>query len=138
MRRESYKSLKASDWNQWHWLCKPQFKPLTMDIESIDQTKQEFQILQTRHHSQTAVIRLDPGKATGKDKQDHSHSEQVVLVLQGEFLAEVGDETRTVTIGESLIIPAGVKHRLSNPGGEPALAYTVYAPPVYPPALPRS
>jgi mannose-6-phosphate isomerase-like protein (cupin superfamily) len=108
-----------------------------MDLESIYSSYEEFRILQTRHHSQTAVIRLEKGKATGNEPQSHNASEQIVLVLEGEFFAEIGDESKVVTKGESLVIGAGVKHKLSNRGEDVALAFTVYAPPVYPPALPR-
>jgi mannose-6-phosphate isomerase-like protein (cupin superfamily) len=109
-----------------------------MDLESIYSSYEEFRILQTRHHSQTAVIRLEPGKATAQDLQSHEGSEQIVLVLEGEFLAEIGDESSVVKKGESLVIGAGVRHKLTNQGEGTALAFTVYAPPVYPPALPRS
>ena len=37
-------------------------------------------------------------------------------------------EDATVT---SVIIPAGVKHRLRNSGAEPAFAFSVYSPPAY-------
>ena len=112
-------------------------KPSTMDLESIYECYEEFRILQTRHHSQTAVIRLEPGKATGKEFNSHPDSEQIILVLEGEFLAEIGDDVSTVKTGQSLVIGAGVKHRLTNHSNVVALAFTVYAPPVYPPALPR-
>ncbi len=108
-----------------------------MDTESIHDAAGEFTILQTRHHSQTAVIRLEPGGATG-GKGNHPHSEQVVLVIEGEITAEVGDDTRVLGQGTSLVIGEGVKHRLSNQGTTAAVAYTVYAPPVYAPALPRA
>ena len=108
----------------------------TMDIESIHETPGEFRILQTRHHTQTAVIRLEPGGSTG-GTGCHDKSEQVVFVVEGEFTAEVGDDTRVVTKGESLVIGEGVKHRLSNARDSEALAFTVYAPPVYAPALPK-
>lgn len=109
-----------------------------MDLESIYSDFEEFRILQTRHYSQTAVIKLEAGKSTAEDLQSHEGSEQIILVLEGEFLAEVGVETSVVQRGESLVIPAGVKHKFTNSGIDTAMAFTVYAPPVYPPALPRT
>lgn len=109
-----------------------------MDIESIPANDEEFRILQTRHHTQTAVIRLEPGRATSEDFSEHPCSEQTVIVLEGALQLEVGDETGVLNPGESLVIGAGVKHRLTNTGSRAVTAYTVYAPPVYPPALPRS
>ena len=34
--------------------------------------------------------------------------------------------------GDVIIIPAGVKHRFTNPGRTPAVTFNVYAPPAYP------
>jgi len=52
-------------------------------------------------------------------------------VLEGEFLAEVGDERHALRSGQSLIIPAGTKHRLRNEREATAFAFTLYAPPAY-------
>jgi len=53
------------------------------------------------------------------------------VMLEGELVAEVGEECDTIRPGQSLIIPAGVKHRFRNEGNGPAFAFTVYAPPAY-------
>ena len=108
-----------------------------MDLESIYSSFEDFRILQTRRHSQTAVIRLEPGGFTSEGMNSHPDSEQIVLVLEGEMMAEVGDERKAVAKGQSLIIVAGVPHRLTNESGGPVFAFTVYAPPAYPPGLPR-
>lgn len=108
-----------------------------MDIESIYPALEDFRILQTRRHAQTAVIHLEPGAATGEEPEDHPDSEQVVLLVEGELQAEVGEETSTMKPGDSLVIGAGVKHLLRNVGEATVIAFTVYAPPVYAPALPR-
>ena len=108
-----------------------------MDLESIYSSFEDFRILQTRRHSQTAVIRLEPGGFTSEGMNSHPDSEQIVLVLEGEMMAEVGDERKAVAKGQSLIIGAGVPHGLANESGGPVFAFTVYAPPAYPPGLPR-
>ncbi len=108
-----------------------------MDVVEIPQMREEFRILQTRKHSQTAVMHLEPGKATSKKPSVHPDSEQTILILEGELVAEVEGEQFIVGPHESLIIAAGARHRLVNQGEVAAVAFTVYAPPVYPPALPR-
>ena len=43
----------------------------------------------------------------------------------------MGDERETLRSGQSLIVPAGVKHRFVNDTKKTAFAFTVYAPPAY-------
>jgi mannose-6-phosphate isomerase-like protein (cupin superfamily) len=102
-----------------------------MNIANIQESKAEFHILETTGRTQTATMRLKSGDATSDDFESHPHSDQTVVVLEGEFLAEVGDEKTTLRQGQSLIVPAGVKHRFRNEGSKSAFAFTVYAPPAY-------
>jgi HTH-type transcriptional repressor of puuD len=92
-----------------------------------------FEVLQTTSRIQTGVMRLERGEASGPTPELHPHSDQVVLLLMGELTAELGEETEALSAGASLVIPAGVPHRLINPGDEPALIYTCYASPAYSP-----
>lgn len=50
--------------------------------------------------------------------QLHHYRAEHWVVAQGKALALVGDERRTLSVGESINIPAGVPHRLTNPGTE--------------------
>jgi mannose-6-phosphate isomerase-like protein (cupin superfamily) len=45
--------------------------------------------------TQTAVMTLGPAKAVAKNTESHQKSEQVLIVLKGEVLAEVEGRTRT-------------------------------------------
>ena len=103
----------------------------TMNIADIRESSDEFHLLETTGRTQTASMLLQPGGTTSDKLEAHPHSDQTVLVLEGEFFAEVGEETQVLRAGQSLIIPAGVKHRFKNEGGKPAFAFTVYAPPAY-------
>lgn len=118
-------------------LLRGNLKSFAMDLESIYSSFEDFRILQTRQHSQTGVIRLEPGGATGEEMSRHPDSEQIILVLEGEMMAHVGEERKVVGKGQSLIIGADVEHRLTNEGDATVFAFTVYAPPAYPPGLPR-
>lgn len=102
-----------------------------MNIANIRESDAEFHILETTGRTQTATMRLKEGAATSDQLEAHPHSDQTVVVLEGEFEAEVGDESTTLRQGQSLIVPAGVKHRFRNGGSKPAFAFTVYAPPAY-------
>jgi mannose-6-phosphate isomerase-like protein (cupin superfamily) len=102
-----------------------------MNIANILESKEDFHILETTGRTQTATMRLEPGASTSDTLEAHPHSDQTVVVLEGEFVAEVGEETTTLSHGQSLIIPAGIKHRFRNDAKGAAFAFTVYAPPAY-------
>ena len=102
-----------------------------MNIANIRESEADFHLLETTGRTQTATMRLKQGESTGEKMDTHPHSDQTVVVLEGEFVAEVGEECTTLREGQSLIIPAGVKHRFRNKGDAPAFAFTVYAPPAY-------
>lgn len=70
--------------------------------------------------------------ASGPTADAHAQSDQVLLVLEGELAGEIGEETAQLRRGDSIVIPAGVKHRFTNPGAVAAVTFNVYAPPEYP------
>ncbi len=107
-----------------------------MNILNIREATEEFHLLETAGRTQTATMRLVPGAATSGELETHPHSDQVVLVLEGEVVAEVvaeaGEERTTLRVNDSVVIPAGVKHRFINEGAVTVFAFTVYGPPAYP------
>jgi mannose-6-phosphate isomerase-like protein (cupin superfamily) len=103
-----------------------------MKVRNIQEATDWFQVLQTCHKSQTAIMTLAPGQASGDQPEAHQNSDQVLLVLRGSLAAEVGTERGTLQEGDVVIIPAGVKHRFSNPTELEALTFNVYSPPEYP------
>jgi mannose-6-phosphate isomerase-like protein (cupin superfamily) len=102
-----------------------------MNIASIRESSEEFHLLETTGRTQTATMTLKAGAATSDELEVHPHSDQVVLVLEGALVAEARDERVTLQCEQSIIIPAGVKHRFVNEGQETAFAFTVYGPPAY-------
>ena len=57
----------------------------------------------------------------------HSHNvEESVLVLEGEAVAEIGDESFDLVAGEATWVPAGIPHRFSNRGAGTMRIYWVY------------
>ncbi len=62
-----------------------------------------------------AVItdKLDPGASTGTQE---SHSEKVLMVVDGDARAHVDGEATELSVGSSLLIPACVPHEVENVG----------------------
>lgn len=92
-----------------------------------------FEVLQTSKRSQTAMMTLSPGEATGRKAEAHEKSDQVLLMLSGKLSGNVGPETVNLKKGDILLIRAGTPHRFKNPGRQKAVTFNVYSPPEYPP-----
>lgn len=105
-----------------------------MDIENIHRATEWFEVLQTHKRSQTAMMTLEPGKATGSKAEAHEKSDQVLLLLEGELRGELDGEECRLKQGDVIIVTAGVKHRFVNEANEAAVTFNVYAPPAYPAA----
>lgn len=103
-----------------------------MDVSNISQATAWFEVLQTSEHSQTAMMTLKPGGETGAKPEAHEKSDQVLLMLDGELRGEVGDERPHLKKGDTIVIPAGTKHRFTNRGSKSAVTFNVYSPPAYP------
>ena len=104
-----------------------------MDVANIGSATEWFQVLQTTERSQTAMMALEPGAATGEQAEAHEKSDQVMLVLRGELIGEVGEERPRLKKGDVIVIEAGTKHRFANASDKPAVTFNVYSPPAYPP-----
>ena len=104
-----------------------------MNVANIGSAIEWFQVLQTTERSQTAMMTLEPGAATGEKAEAHEKSDQVLLVMEGELIGEVGDERPRIKKGDVIIIEAGTKHRFANASDKPAVTFNVYSPPAYPP-----
>ncbi len=100
---------------------------------NIRRPKDWFAVLQTTRRTQTAVMTLGPGQATGPEAEAHRTSQQILLVIEGELAAEIDGKRSRVKTGDVVVIPPRVKHRFTNPGDRPAVTFNVYTPPEYPP-----
>lgn len=103
-----------------------------MKVSRPEESTSDFHVLETTPRVQTATLLLRHDEASGPVAEAHAVSDQVILILQGEVAAEVGNENRSLATGDSIIVPAGTKHRFHNNSREAALVFTVYAPPAYP------
>ena len=103
-----------------------------MNVTNISEAKGWFEVLQTGERSQTAMMTLAPGDATGDKAEAHEKSDQVLLILGGELTGEVGDQRPHLKKGDVIVIPAGVKHPFVSRAKKPAVTFNVYSPPAYP------
>lgn len=102
-----------------------------MQWGNLKDATQWFAVLQTAKKTQAAVMTLAPGKSSGPKGNEHPSSEQVILVMEGEILAEIGDDKRTLRKGDFAIVPVGVPHRFTNHAESSATTFNVYGPPAY-------
>ena len=103
-----------------------------MKVANLYRAKDWFEVLQTTSRSQSAVMTLEPGGASSEEPDLHPHSDQVLLVVDGEVRAEVSGEVAAMKAGDTVIVPAGVRHKFTNPTSARAVTFSVYAPPTYP------
>ena len=86
-------------------------------------------VLATGAHSQLVSMTLQPHEEIGPEV--HDDADQLFLVAAGwpvDIL--VGDELHEeVPTGTVVVVPAGVRHNVTNRGDLPATLLTVYAPP---------
>jgi mannose-6-phosphate isomerase-like protein (cupin superfamily) len=102
-----------------------------MSVLNVRKSESWFSVLQTGKLSQTALMAIGPGEASGPKENEHPHSEQVLYVIEGELHAEIGERSFTMRAGDSTIVRRDVPHRFTNRTGRPALTFNVYSPPAY-------
>jgi mannose-6-phosphate isomerase-like protein (cupin superfamily) len=69
---------------------------------------------------------IPPGGEIGLET--HDENDQILSFISGIARAEVGGESREVTPGDIVIVPAGTEHNFINAGPNPLVLYTVYGP----------
>jgi mannose-6-phosphate isomerase-like protein (cupin superfamily) len=104
-----------------------------MKISNIFKAGGLFKVLETTTKSQTAVMNLESGEKSSEEMSVHKKSDQVLLVVEGELVGEIGGRTSTLAAGDSSIVPAGTPHRFVNKGKARVVTFNVYAPPEYAP-----
>ena len=102
-----------------------------MDVKNIRDATDWFEVLQTSKRTQTAMMTLKPGKSSGSEPEGHKKSDQVLLVLKGEVVGEIADETVRLREGDVIVIPAGTRHKFSNRSRGDAVTFNTYSPPEY-------
>ncbi|MBV8259005.1 MAG: cupin domain-containing protein [Actinobacteria bacterium] len=60
-------------------------------------------------------VQYEPGKQV--PWHAHEHSEQVMLVIEGEVEMTIEDETKTLRPGDVVVVNRGLHHKLYSEGG---------------------
>jgi mannose-6-phosphate isomerase-like protein (cupin superfamily) len=64
-------------------------------------------------HLTTTLVEIE----AGGEQRVHSHlPEQIYFIMLGSGVMSVGEETRTVTEGDCILVPSGAPHGLRNSG----------------------
>lgn len=78
-----------------------------------------YTILEEKENYKVKEITVFPGKRLSLQK--HAHRSEYWVVVKGEAIIQVGDVEYNKKPGESIFIPAGEKHRLTNKGDVPVV-----------------
>ncbi len=88
-------------------------------------------VLYTDERVQLVVMSLLPKEDIGEESHE---LDQFIRVEEGEGEANMEGEVHPLTSGMAIIVPAGVKHNITNTSAHDALKlYTLYAPPNHAP-----
>ena len=60
-------------------------------------------------------VQYEPGKSV--QRHAHEHTEQVMVVVDGEVDVTIGDESRTLGVGDVCVMNRGVEHELHSADG---------------------
>lgn len=88
-------------------------------------------VLTTGEHTQVVAMTLQPGEDIGAEV--HPDNDQVLIFSEGTAGAEVAGDTREVTGGDMVVVPAGTEHNFTNTGSGLLRLLTIYGPPDHAP-----
>ncbi len=88
-----------------------------------------FEVLQQTERSQTAVMTIRPGQDAGPE-ETHA-ADQIIYIVDGRATVRVDGVEHDVGPGACVLIPAGARHHVTNPGPGALFFLTIYAPPAY-------
>lgn len=83
-------------------------------------------VIVTAEKSQVVLMALQPGEEIGMEVHD---GDQIIYVVEGDGLVVLDGAEHEVEKGVLIVVPAGVRHNLSNTEDEPLKLFTIYAPP---------
>ena len=104
-----------------------------MRLTHIFEAGTGFRVIDPTERSQTGLLTLEAGEATGEKPSTHAESDQTLILLEGELTAEIGGESAVMKDGDAVLVPAKTPHRFINTGQSRATTFSVYARPAFPP-----
>ncbi|MDW5329764.1 cupin domain-containing protein [Plantactinospora sp. KLBMP9567] len=97
-------------------------------IATVAEESPDFRrVLWTGKNTQLVIMTIPPGGEIGEEV--HEEIDQILTFVSGTGEARVSGQTRKVTQGDLVVVPAGRKHNFVNTGPNPLVLYTIYGPP---------
>ncbi len=90
-----------------------------------------LRVMYTGTREQIAVMSLPPYAEIGNDV--HPHTDQLLVVVEGNGEARVGDDDLSIEGGDLVFVEAGTHHNIINRATLPMQLIAVFSPPAYAP-----
>lgn len=95
----------------------PTTPPASQTFDRAERPWGHYETLSLGNRFQVKSIVVMPGEQLSL--QSHHHRSEHWVVVEGTAAVQVGDKEQTLTENQSIYIPLGQVHRLSNPGKFP-------------------
>jgi mannose-6-phosphate isomerase-like protein (cupin superfamily) len=96
-------------------------------IATVAESNPDFRrVLWSGKFTQLVIMTIPPKGEIGEEVHE---VDQILTFVSGIAEAQVGGDTRQVTQGDLVVVPAGTRHNFINAGPNPLVLYTVYGPP---------
>lgn len=97
------------------------------NIEKLSLENDNFRkVLYTSHYCQLVLMSLKPGEDIG----DEVHGvDQFFRIEQGTGKVILNGVEQLLADGDTVVVPASLRHNIVNTGSEPLKLYTLYLPP---------
>lgn len=97
------------------------------NIEKATEENTDYRrVLYTAKHSQLVLMCLASGEEIGEEVHT---LDQFIRLETGEGRAILDGVERSISAGDALVIPEGMRHNIVNTGAKELKLYTVYSPP---------
>lgn len=98
------------------------------EVHNFGITTIAFKVLTTDTNGELFVIEHANHQKGGPPRHIHPHQDEWFYVLEGEFLAEVGSERRTLHPGDSILAPRNLPHAWAFTGNGPGKLLISFTP----------
>lgn len=105
------------------------------DIEKLTKDNNDYRrVIYTGKNQQFVLMSIPVGDSIKMEV--HKNHDQFVRIEEGEGLAKIGTSSYKLSPDSAFIVPAGVKHEITNISTSKSLKlYTIYSPPEHPDKL---
>ncbi len=97
-------------------------------LGEMAETNTDFRrVIYTGPHLQVVLMSLKPDEAIGSEI--HEGRDQFFRIETGTGRLRLGSARISVSAGDGFVVPAGMRHNLTNTGKKRLRLYTIYSPP---------